>query len=73
MFGLIAAMAVVFVVFRWAGTGNVLAVGVSAAILAAALVALVHAGLFGLVWAVSLLRRNREKISSASVPQGNEP
>ena len=70
MLGLIAAMALVFVVLRWALAGHVIAVGVSAAIIALALAGLVHASLFALVWVVSLLRRGRTTTSPSSLPKG---
>lgn len=54
MFGLTAVMGVVFVIMRWAVLGSIWAIGVSAAVVALAVLALVYAGMFALVWLIGV-------------------
>jgi hypothetical protein len=66
IFALTAAAAVVFLVMSWAMQGTGWAVGVTMALVMLAVIAVVHAAFFALVWLFSLVGRSRRKVSDAS-------
>ena len=68
MFGLTAVMAVLFLVISWAVQGSAWAIGVSAAVVALAIAAIVYAAMFALVWLLSLKGLVRPTKSRATSP-----
>jgi hypothetical protein len=74
MLAVITVLAVVFLIVSRAAQGSAWAVGVSAAVMMLAVVAIVHLGLFFLIWLVSLvsLRSRGKAIPAEAIPKGAE-
>jgi type VI protein secretion system component VasK len=65
MLAVVTVLAVVFLIVSRAAQGSAWAVGVSAAVMMVAFVAVVHLGLFFLVWLVSLFSVRRQARSTS--------